>query len=369
MKKIVSFILTGIMFCVLFVPVFSASAKEAKKHNHTYYVDYIKRSKEGTEVESFGLFCEECDEVQHIKTTGVVVDYKIAYNGWGSEGKTTWYFIDGLVSLNDPIRIYGNVNIVLLDNSLLICKNGIHISSNSTLSIYSEHLDYSPKSRKNNMGKIRAFSAEDDHCAAIGGMEDAKNVTVNIYGGDFDISNNGWGAGIGSGSGKSATATVNIYNGKIYVKSINDGAGIGGGYNGTYATVNIYGGISWASVTQKFAASVGSGFWNCNSKINFYGGYIYGAPHYSSSTRYDGMIADSITNYANGNIIGNNDGIYDTKGKALAEKAGWVEENGGYVASALSVGSIWVIIAVAVVVLCGVAVLVIVKKKKKPEEE
>lgn len=360
-KRILCTALIAILLCTVCLP-FSAFAAPA--HNHTHYISYISRSEDGTAVESFGLFCETCDEVVHVKTKSVVVDYRISYNGWGANGKTMWYFVDGLVSLKDPVRIYGTVNLVLLDDALLICEGGIHLYDGASLNIYSEHLDYSPDTPENHMGRLRAYARGDtNHCAAIGGVDNGKGDTVSIYGGDIYAFSEGYGAAIGSGYGGSIT--VNICGGKVRAVSTDSGAAIGGGYNETNATVNFRGGIAWAKYTDNYAASVGRGFWECHATVNFSGGYVYGVPNAIGTVRTDGITADSIKREGSIRSIGKNDGLYDEAGMKLAEKAGWIAQNGGYVGSVLSDGNLWILIGVAVLAVGGVTAAVIVSKKKK----
>ncbi|MCQ2436566.1 MAG: hypothetical protein MJ101_06655 [Clostridia bacterium] len=365
MKRFFSLFLS-VLICasaVCFAMPLTASAEDSVGHNHSYYINNIVRSQDGTRIESFGLMCEGCYEV--VQETGIVIDYRIDHNGWGANDKTSWYFIDGLVTLHDPVRIYGTVNLVLLNDSLLQCMSGIQVENDSTLNIYSERVDYSPNSLDNHMGKLRAYTDNDNHGAAIGGMENRTNVTVSIYGGDIMADAKGWGAAIGSGYGwftKGADATVNIHGGKIIAFANNGGAAIGCGYGNTEATVNVYGGIAWAQATECIAASVGKSY-DGSAAVNYYGGFIYGAP--LSVYRYDGIVANSITKYGNARIIGNNDGLYDDKSMALAKTANWIEQNGGYIGSTLSEGNMWIIIPVAVVALAGIASLIIIKRRKK----
>lgn len=362
-KRIVCLLVAVLMACALCVP---ASAAEETAHNHAHYIKYISRSEDGTVVESFGLFCEKCREFKHIMASAPVIDYHISYNGWGVGGKETWYFVEGIVTLKDPVRIYGTVNLVLLDDALLICERGIHIYDGGTLNLYSEHLDYSPDTDDNHMGRLRAYTHEKtDYGAAIGGMWDDKEVTVNIYGGDIYALSEGFGAAIGSGfKGK---ATVNICGGKVRAFSTNDGAGIGGGYDETTATVNFRGGIVWASSGDSYAASVGNGFWECHSQVTFSGGFVYAVPSGGKYTKHRGFLADSIVKEGDYGIIGKDeDGLYDSEGMKLAKQAGWVEQNGGYVGATIAQGNWWILLGVAILAVSGVAVFVVVRRKKKP---
>lgn len=367
MKKLLcAFVAVLLVFGNFILPV---SAEKAG-HNHKYYIDYISRSADGRTVKSFGLFCEDCDEVKHIKTGATVIDYSISNNGWGTEGQTTWYFIDGLVSLKDPVRIYGTVNLVLLDNALFICESGIHVYDNSTLNIYSEHLDYSPAGDKNTMGVLRSYARDESgEAAAIGSVQKGKNVTVNIYGGDIYAFSDGSGAAIGSGYnyiGENSSVAVNIYGGKVRANATGDAAAIGGGYNYTDAKLNFYGGIVHASNTGKYAASIGCGFWECHAQVNFFGGYVYGEAKTTDGSHIAGIVADPIKRADGAKQFGNIDGIYDDDGMALAKQAGWLDANGYPLGSILSEGNLWIVIAVVVVVVGGVATLVIINKKKKP---
>lgn len=360
MKKIISLLFCALMLCALALPL---AAAEEVPHNHTHYVDHIVR--EGNSVKSFGLFCEDCDEVKHVKTGGIVIDYSISYNGWGADGEESWYFIDGLVSLKDPLRISGTVNLVLLDDSLFICETGLHLMEGATLNVYSEHIDYSPDTRDNHMGRLRAYArGEQGVFAAIGGGWKGEDTTVNIYGGDVYAFSEGYGAAIGSGhQGKSV---VNVYGGKIRAFSTGSGAGIGSGYDYASATVSFYGGITWASSAEHYAASVGCGFWECHADVNFHGGYVYGVPNTSEYSRTAGIVADHLMTFAEGtHALGQNDGLYDVAAMDLAKQAGWIERNGGYVASTLSGGTLWIVIGVAALAAVGVAVAVVIVKKKK----
>lgn len=360
MKKIALIILAVLMLSSLCLP---AAAEEAG-HNHKYRFDYIVRSEDGSRVESFGIFCEDCDEVIHIKTGAEVINYSISQNGWGTGGKTTWFFIDGLVSLKDPVRIYGTVNLVLLDKALLICESGIHVFDNGTLNIYSEHLDYSPAGEENTMGSIRSYAKDATGTAsAIGGLQNEKNVTVNIFGGDIYAYSDGDGAAIGSGKG--GAAVVNIYGGKVRAESVGLGAGIGGGYDYSDVELNFYGGIVQASNADRYAFSIGKGFWECHAKVGFFGGYVYGKPRTVYSLYEAGITADSIESAKEAKKIGNTDGIYDSEGLALARQAGWIDDSGYPVGSVVGAGNWRIAAAVGAAAVIAAAVLVIVKKKKK----
>ena len=366
MKKIAALLFVTLLIASLCLPALAADTD--REHNHKYYFDYISRSADGRTVESFGLFCEDCDEIVHVKPNAEVIDYHIDHNGWGTAGKTTWLFVDGLVTLYDPVRISGTVNLVLLDNALLRCEDGLNLYDNSTLNIYSEHLDYSPAGENNTMGTLRAtVKREYSQDAAIGGFDEAKNVTVNIYGGDIYAYSAVNGAAIGSGT--NGTATVNIYGGKVNAVSADCGAAIGGGYDQTDVTVNFHGGIVHARCTGWYAASIGCGFHECKATVNFFGGYVYGESQTKGISTLAGIVADTINVAEGTKKLGNTDGLYDAAGLALAKQAGFIDANGYPVGSVLSEGNVWVIVALAAVIVVSVLVLVFGKKKKKPAEK
>ena len=292
-----------------------------------------------------------------------------------------WYIVDSVINFGgNRLYVTADTNILLLDNCGIETYSGITVDDKKKLGIYAQSLD------KDTMGYINVSTATSG-CAGIGGEEDADGGTVMICGGNIYAQGGTNGAGIGSGygntrqgdgfviitggivtayggaagigSGKGSYASVTISGGTVTATGGDGGAGIGSGIEGHCA---VY--ISGGNVTAyggDGGAGIGSGS-NGFCTIHLSGGNI---------TAHGGKDAADIGSgfggSCNGKISGGN--ITGSIGSGYKGSCN-VEDSRGNTGSILSGGSIWIIAAVAVLALGGVAALVIVKnKEKKPALE
>ena len=187
-----------------------------------------------------------------------------------------WYVVNGDITIEDRLVVWGQVNIILTDGSKLTVEDGISVLSDRELNIYAQAGD---------TGELIALADTDDN-AAIGSDETSGDCgTINIHGGKVtaDTKNNGEdAAGIGGGE-EGNGGTVTIYGGTVKATggSVNDdgGAGIGGGdrdgdRGGNGGTTIIYGGDVTAQGGAN-AAGIGGGDDGGNGgTVKIYGGTV-----------------------------------------------------------------------------------------------
>ena len=170
---------------------------------------------------------------------------------WGSDGTTTWYVVpEGGVTVEDRIKVSGNVRLILTDGAELAAKKGIEVSKGDSLTIYGQ---------REGSGKLTADGGSND--AGIGGSYGygigVTCGTVTVNGGSVHAESF-FGAGIGGGDdevygGGGGTVTVN--GGSVHAESAY-GAGIGGG-DGDGGDVSINGGS--VTATSVYGAGIGGG--------------------------------------------------------------------------------------------------------------
>ncbi|MBR5406846.1 MAG: hypothetical protein IK111_04280, partial [Lachnospiraceae bacterium] len=173
---------------------------------------------------------------------------------WGKNGNL-FYQVTNELFIPDRVEISANeaVNLILTDNSKLICGQGIHLGPGATLTIFAQ-------SEGENRGKL---TISGNGGAGIGGNPGEGGGTVYIHGGKVTISSNG-GAGIGGGNGTANQAggdggDVTIFGGSVNIHDV-DAAGIGGGNGGAGAAggnVRIHGGE--VTIDNPKAAGIGGG--------------------------------------------------------------------------------------------------------------
>lgn len=170
------------------------------------YYDYQKKKQEGDE-----KTCYSYTEI----------------NGeWGSrnllELSNGWYLVRGNVEYDSPIKISGQVNIILTDGSKLVGKCGFVVEEGNSLNIFAQsHLE--------NIGELEATGTNGS--AGIGTSGSITCGIVRIYGGKVTAIGNGNSAGIGGGNG-----------GKVFViggEVIANGAPAIGGGNGASRNGNF----------------------------------------------------------------------------------------------------------------------------------
>jgi hypothetical protein len=243
--------------------------------------------------------CAWADEVPYIEKlwdgTKVTNDPKIATatkfdnnssNILGSDGTTTWYYVEGNVTAEDRLYVRGDVRIILCDNATLTAKKGITVADKMKFSIYAQSDDDQQmgaliaempektvgETAKPGIGSFDECGTITIHgghitvsgqgnCPGIGSGFEVEEMTstILIYGGNIEAQGGKNGAGIGAGNDSDMKGTINIYDGTVKATGGYEGAGIGGGWSGDMGgTINIYGGKVIAQGGD-YAAGIGGG--------------------------------------------------------------------------------------------------------------
>lgn len=158
-----------------------------------------------------------------------------------------WYYVDGNVSYSQRIEIDGNVNIILKDLSILNAPYGIHVPSDSSLTIWGQERAYQvPDSDAVTQGngtlsasnRVSASGSGYSNNAAIGGNSGETPGEITFNGGVITAAAQN-GAAIGSAADQNANS-VSIFKACVTAKSLGGGsAAIGGGRNGSGGRVDI----------------------------------------------------------------------------------------------------------------------------------
>ena len=203
-----------------------------------------------------------------------------------------WYVVNSTVTIDQPITVNGEVNLILADGCTLTAGKGIVVETGNSLTIYAQ---------SGGTGTLNATGTTDSSnnaSAGIGSSTSSDSGAITIHGGVINATggstgSNGYGgAGIGGGTSKSAnggnSGTIIIYGGTVTANSGAGriiGAGIGGGGGGGDAggagsNITIYGGsVTAASTGTQFGgAGIGGGFGlrsgGAGNNIQIYGGTI-----------------------------------------------------------------------------------------------
>ena len=174
--------------------------------------------------------------------TGEITQVNKDMSELGSEDKSTWYYVDGIVSKSGTLVVIGDVHLILKNDSKLECP--IIIASGDSLTIYAQ-------STGDNMGGLIAISKTQTYA----GIHLQRGSKLTINGGNIKaesryISDKTGAAGIGNSS-----------------QSRSDGFG--------HITIN--GGIITARSLSSVAAAIGAGprySYDNNSSITINGGII-----------------------------------------------------------------------------------------------
>ena len=140
-------------------------------------------------------------------------------DGFGYPGTTSWYIVEGELTLDDRLSVFGNVNLILADGADLTI-NGIYRGLFFAQSYFSEPLTLTiyAQSYESNMGKMTATSPFDGVTYSEGG-------TIVVNGGDVTLlgGTQGYKAGIAfSGSGN-----LIVNGGKFKAVSKDESSGCG----------------------------------------------------------------------------------------------------------------------------------------------
>ena len=190
-----------------------------------------------------------------------------------------WYVVSQNVEFEKRLNVNGDVHLILMDNTTLTAKEGIHVSENNSLSIYAQ-------SDGNGMGALAA--AYWGSVAAIGGHSGQTSGTITIHGGKITATGGSGAAGIGGGY-NGAGGSITIYGGDITANGGNNAAGIGGGENGAGGNITIYGGKITASCGYygegygSYGAGIGGGYQGAGGNITIYGGDITATGGYEAA--------------------------------------------------------------------------------------
>ena len=183
---------------------------------------------------------------------------------WGSNGTETWFVIDGAVTRQNNLGIYGTVNLVLCNGATFGGNNAVNLLNNATLNIYAQTDD------ANTMGQL---SAKGDYInrPAIGPYSGNNGTTVNIHGGKINATGvSNWithtGCAAIGGAYNSPAGHINIYGGNISAEGSTYAVALGGSSGGNicihggqvsaigkgdYGVVAIKLDLSWTNVNDR----------------------------------------------------------------------------------------------------------------------
>ena len=206
------------------------------------------------------------------RVTTLETNYTLLTSG-SSNLTATWYVVRGDVTVNDRLDVKdsSSVNILLMDGAVLRAKDGIYVSSDSSLNIYGQS------------GETGQLIAEgSSKSAGIGGKNETGYGAIYIHSGRVQATGGSCGAGIGGGlDAANGSGLVTIYGGFVTAQGGEYGAGIGGGandddepYYGDPGRIVIYGGTVNATGGLT-SAGIGSGrFAKNRGSIEIHGGSV-----------------------------------------------------------------------------------------------
>lgn len=181
-----------------------------------------------------------------------------------------WYVVNSVTTINNQIKVTGDVNLILKDDTTLTVNDGLVVNKGNSLTIYGQTED---------SGKLIAYGYDGDpYDATIGGQRNHNCGPITIHGGDITSTADNRGAAIGGGfefHEDCIEDDITIYGGKV-TASAQLGAGIGSGYSVMYnnrAVVTIYGGIINAT-NGNAGAAIGGGGANDTVFVYIHGGDI-----------------------------------------------------------------------------------------------
>ena len=152
---------------------------------------------------------------------------------------TGWYYVtpdysSWIMAFEDRIEVSGNVNLILVDNTLLNAKSGIHVPAGSSLTIWAQKTG-------NRKGKLEAINRE--YCnAGIGGNKLAFGGKITINGGEILAKGSKWTDESMKGGGPGISGNVVTINGGN-ITSFGKGRGsgneaVGAGITGDEIVIN-----------------------------------------------------------------------------------------------------------------------------------
>ena len=230
---------------------------------------------------------------------------------WGTAGGETWYVANGTVTIENRVKVTGDVHLILANSAALTVNGGIEVGEGNSFTVYAQSTEESE------MGSLTATARKKGDGAGIGGNnaplgEDSRYTgaggtagSITIHGGKVTATGAEGSAGIGGGTGTVAVygGTVTATGGTAAESAYYGGAGIGtGGFQESdiiELTVTLAGG--------QVTATGGAGTVACGAGIGI-GGGNYG------DVRFTLTISD---------------GVVVATGGAGAEEGGAGTEKGG----------------------------------------
>ena len=176
---------------------------------------------------------------------------------WGSEGQESWYVVEGPVTIDDMLWLYGDVNLILADGCSLTVNGGILVMDDTSFTVYAQ---------RGGSGRLSATGYNYDSYfggAGIGGaFNGAQCGTIIIRGGIIQATGGsglqGGGAGIGAdGEGSSNEDSRIIISGGTVTATGGSGEQGGGAGIGNFRSGSIT--ISGGTVTATGGSSDNEG--------------------------------------------------------------------------------------------------------------
>ena len=207
-----------------------------------------------------------------------------------------WYGVNSDVTVNDRIKVNGNVNLILGDGAVLNAAKGITVEAGSSLTIWGQQeetgklISKSVEEGRTGIGSGSRYAVPGDitinggnieavgsrYAAGIGSASKAcSRITIN--GGNVKVTGGESGAGIGNGSNADAGGVISITGGTVSATGGYDGAGIGSGLQNPTRKDPPEVIISGGKVTAKggaFGAGIGGGFNANGGKVTISGGVV-----------------------------------------------------------------------------------------------
>ena len=232
----------------------------------------------------YPVYNTEGDPVSGIKEwkTGeveaTIVESATEYVKWGIYGKTTWYVVQGEITLSKGVICNDNVHLILADGAKLradgqffgeateMDKPAIEVDMGS-LTIYGQTAQ---------SGQLNAYCVSNFYAAGIGGAYNTSGSNITINGGKIRAVGGDYAAGIGGGGNGTFGANgtnITINGGTVEAIGGWQAAGIGGGSGGSAYNITINGGTVTAS-GGSFASGIGGGAGGTASNITIKGGKI-----------------------------------------------------------------------------------------------
>ena len=175
-----------------------------------------------------------------------------------------WYILKESASIDQPVSVIGDVNLILADGITLNAGAGVSVPEGSSLSVWGQ-------SAGAGAGTLNASGAE--NCAAIGGgSEGAPHGPITVHSGNVTATGGSHAAGIG-GSRSVPGGSLTVNGGTVTALGGMYGAGIGGGDEGGGGSVTVNGGSVVARGAEG-AAGIGGGDYGSGGSLLVNGGTV-----------------------------------------------------------------------------------------------